>query len=136
MRDAEVFFDSNVVLYLISLEQTKAQRAETLVRAGGVISVQVLNEFANVASRKYGASWPAIGRALTLLRRTLDVRPLTIEVHELGLQVAERYRLSFYDSLLIAAALLAGCPTFYSEDLHHGQVIERALTIQNPFRDA
>ncbi|HYG25726.1 MAG TPA: PIN domain-containing protein [Caulobacteraceae bacterium] len=127
------FLDSNVLLYAISSDSRKAAVTGDLIAAGGNISVQVLNEFASIASRKHGLSWSQIGHALGLLRRTLDVWPLTISVHDSGLRIAERYRFSLYDSLLVAAALQAGCSTFFSEDLHDGQVIEGSLTIRNPF---
>lgn len=134
MRGAESFLDSNILLYSLSSDTQKAATSGRLIEAGATVSVQVLNEFANVASRKHRWAWSEIGYALDGFKQALTVRPLTIEVHELGLRLAERYRLSFYDSLLLAAALIAGCKTFYSEDLHDGQVIEGRLTIRNPFR--
>jgi predicted nucleic acid-binding protein len=127
------FLDSNVLLYAVSSDATKASVAGPLVENGATVSVQVLNEFANIAFKKHRRPWREIGHALRVLRAQLDVQALTIETHELGLQIAERYRFSFYDSLLVAAALQARCTTFYSEDLHHGQVIGRQLTIRNPF---
>lgn len=128
------FFDTNVVLYLLSADQAKADRAEELLAEGGIISVQVLNEFATVASRKLGMSWPEIREVLDQVRAVSIVEPLSAETHEHGLVVAERYGLSLYDSLIVAAALLSGCSTLYSEDMQHGQIIEGQLTICNPFR--
>jgi predicted nucleic acid-binding protein len=128
------FFDTNVVLYLLSADQAKADRAEELLAEGGIISVQVLNEFATVASRKLGMSWPEIREVLDQVRVVSIVEPLSVETHEHGLVVAERNGLSLYDSLIVAAALLSGCSTLYSEDMQHGQIIEGQLTICNPFR--
>ena len=128
------FFDTNVVLYLLSADQAKADCAESLLAEGGIISVQVLNEFAAVASRKLGMSWPEIREVLDQVRAVSIVEPLSVETHERGLLVVERYGLSLYDSLIVAAALLSGCSTLYSEDMQHGQVIEGQLTICNPFR--
>ncbi|GAO35329.1 pilus assembly protein [Sulfuricella sp. T08] len=128
------FFDTNVVLYLLSADQAKADRAEELLAEGGIISVQVLNEFAAVASRKLGMSWPEIREVLDQVRAVSSVEPLLVETHERSLLVAERYGISLYDSLIVAAALLAGCSTLYSEDMQHGQIIEGQLTICNPFR--
>ena len=133
MSDADVFFDTNVVLYLVSEDEVKADRAEGLLAAGGVISVQVLNEFAAVASRKLRMSWMEIREALNLVRAVCQVHPVSVETHERALQVAERYGLSFYDALIVSAALLAGCKTLYSEDMQDGQVIERQLKVRNPF---
>jgi predicted nucleic acid-binding protein len=134
MSATESFLDSNVLLYLPSAHPEKSARAHALVTAGGVISIQVLDEVASVARRKYGLDWPNLHRLLAGARRSLEVVPTGIETHELGLDLAERYRFSVYDSMLLAAALQARCTTFYSEDLHDGQVIEDTLTIRNPFR--
>ncbi|OFZ69633.1 MAG: pilus assembly protein [Betaproteobacteria bacterium RBG_16_58_11] len=128
------FFDTNIALYLLSADQAKADRAEELLAEGGIISVQVLNEFAAVASRKLGMSWPEIREVLDQVRAVSIVEPMSIETHERGLLVAERYGLSLYDALIVAAALLSGCSTLYSEDMQHGQIIEGQLTICNPFR--
>ena len=130
---SEPFIDTNVALYLISTDATKASTADALVRRGGVISAQVLTEFADVAHRKYKVTWPILRGLLDVLRATLHVVPVTIETHEAALDVAERYRFRIYDAQLIAAALQAGCTIFWSEDLHNGQLIEGQLTIRNPF---
>ncbi|MHB1292531.1 MAG: PIN domain-containing protein [Sulfuricella sp.] len=128
------FFDTNVVLYLLSADQAKADRAEELLAEGGIISVQVLHEFAAVASRKLGMSWPEIREVLDQVRAVSIVEPMSVETHEHGLLVAERYGISIYDSLIVAAALISGCSTLYSEDMQHGQIIEGQLTICNPFK--
>ena len=133
MTAAEVFFDTNVVFYLLSEDAAKADRAEELLAAGGRVSVQVLNEFAAVAYRKLGMDWTDIGEILTQVRAVCPVESLSIETHERGLAIAARYGLSVYDAMIVASALLAGCKELYSEDLQHGQIFERQLTVQNPF---
>ena len=133
MTGTDVFFDTNIVLYLLSADVAKADRSEELLAIGGVISVQVLNEFAAVALRKLGMAWPEIREVLAQVRAVCPVEPVTIATHDRAVVVAECYGLSVYDALIVAAALLCGCKTLYSEDLQHGQVIERQLTIQNPF---
>ena len=130
---AEGFVDTNILVYF-SMDGDKAAVAERLVGSGGTISVQVLNELAVVWKRKYGYSWQLIHESLLSLRALLQVVPLTIVTHEQGLSLAERYQLRIYDSLLLAAALQAGCTVFWSEDLHEGLFVERQLTIRNPFR--
>jgi predicted nucleic acid-binding protein len=132
MSAADFFLDTNVLLYLVSGDTAKADHAEALLTRGGVISVQVLNEFASVAARRYGVKIANIREVLSVIRTVCAVRPLDVETHELGLELAERYRYSIYDSMIIAAALRAGCATLFSEDLQDGQRIE-TLTIQNPF---
>ena len=133
MTAAEVFFDTNVVFYLLSEDAAKADRAEELLAAGGRVSVQVLNEFAAVASRKLGMDWTDIGEILTQVRAVCPVEPLSIETHERGLAIAARYGLGVYDAMIVASALLAGCKVLYSEDLQHGQIFMRQLTVHNPF---
>jgi predicted nucleic acid-binding protein len=129
------FFDSNVLAYLASGDSAKADRAEAVLRDGGAISVQVLNEIANVARRKMGMSWQETRGLLSLLRGLLTVHPLTIETHELGLALAERHQLAIYDALIAASALLAGCDRLWSEDMQDGMAIDRRLRIVNPFRE-
>lgn len=133
MNAAEVFYDTNVVLYLLSADAAKADRAEELLAGGGRVSVQVLNEFAAVASRKLCMGWPEIGEILAEVRAVCPVESVAIETHERGLAVASRYGLNIYDAMIVASALLAGCKLLYSEDLQHGQVFERQLTVRNPF---
>jgi predicted nucleic acid-binding protein len=133
MSGGEDFFDTNVVLYLLSADTAKADRAEELLAIGGTISVQVLNEFSAVASRKLRMSWIEIREVLSQIRAVCAVEPMTIETHERALRVAERYGLSIYDALIVSAALLANCKTLHSEDMQDGQVVERQLTIRNPF---
>ncbi len=133
MSGGEDFFDTHVVLYLLSADTAKADRAEELLARGGTISVQVLNEFVAVASRKLHMSWIEIREVLTQIRAVCAVESVTVETHEQALRIAERHGLSIYDALVVSAALLANCTTLHSEDMQDGQVIERQLTIRNPF---
>ena len=128
------FFDTNILAYLASSDTAKADRAETVIAAGGSISVQVLNELANVARRKMQMSWDETHALLDMLRGLLTVHPLTTDVHETGLRLAERYGLSIYDAMIAASALHAGCDTLWSEDMQHGFVLDEGLRIVNPFR--
>ena len=134
MKAAERFFDTNVLLYLLSADQDKADRAEAELTAGGSVSVQVLNEFASVASRKLGMPIPEIREALAAIRAVCRVEPMSEDTHDLGLKVAERYGLSVYDSMIVASALLAGCKSLLTEDLQDGQTFDGRLKVRNPFR--
>ncbi|KAK45573.1 pilus assembly protein [Caballeronia jiangsuensis] len=128
--------DSNVIVYLFSGDVAKADRAEALVARGNskpVISTQVMNEVTLVLSRKMGLLWPEIERILDDVEVFCEVVPLTLEVHKEARRVAEHYGFRFYDSCIIAFALLEGCEVLYSEDMHHGQVIFEQLTVINPF---
>ena len=128
------FFDTNVLVYIASGDTKKADRAEAAIAAGGAISVQVLNELANVARRKMRMSWVDTHALLTMLRGLLTVHALTVETHETGLRLAERYGLSIYDAMIAAAAIHAGCDTLWSEDMQHQMKLDEGLHIVNPFR--
>ncbi len=127
------FADTNVLLYLISHDAAKAQRAEKLLSARLSVSVQVLNEFANVARRKHSLDWHELNETLVGIRHFVDLQPLGLDTHLLGLALAERYRFSVYDAMIAAAALQAGCDTLLSEDFQPGQLIDGRLRVVNPF---
>ena len=127
------FLDSNVILYLASSQQAKADRAEELIATGGTISVQVLNEIANVSRRKMGMSWVETRDFLSTVRGLLKVEPVTIEMHEAGIDLAERYGLSVYDAMIASAALLTECDTLFTEDLQDGLLVSGRLRVVNPF---
>jgi predicted nucleic acid-binding protein len=127
------FLDTNVLVYAFTSDDPRREKAVALLADGGVISVQVLNEFANVSRRKYRRTWEEVQQCLDVVRTLLDAPlPLTLEVQQEALGIAQRYGFRFYDSFIIAAALQAGCSVLCSEDLQHGQAIEQ-LTIRNPF---
>jgi predicted nucleic acid-binding protein len=96
--------------------------------------VQVLNETANVARRKMRMSWKETHGFLAMLRDLLPVVPVTVETHDAGLALAERYGFSTYDAMIAASAMLSGCNTFWSEDMRHGMAVDGRLHIVNPFR--
>jgi predicted nucleic acid-binding protein len=127
------FFDTNVLVYLASGDAAKADRAEAIIANGGAISVQVLNELANVSRRKMRMTWADINAFLSTLRGLLTVHPLTLEAHETGLTLAERHGFSICDAMVAASALHAGCDTLWSEDMQHGMAVGEGLRIVNPF---
>jgi predicted nucleic acid-binding protein len=128
------FFDTNVLVYLASRDPIKADRVEEMVERGGTVSVQVLNELSNVARRKMRLSWSETHNFLSKIRNLLEVQSITIEVHDIGLGLAERHGLSIYDAMIVASALESRCDTLWSEDMHDGLMINRSLRITNPFR--
>lgn len=130
------FFDTNVLVYLALETGGKADRAGELVGRGGTISVQVLNEIANVLRRKRTRSWQEVRDLLSMLQQLLAVEPITVQTNLAGLAISERYRFAIYDSMIVAAALLAGCDVLWSEDMQHGLVVDGRLTIRNPFAQA
>lgn len=131
---AKAFFDTNILVYAFAQNDPRAVAAEALLAGGGVVSVQVLNEFTAVAVRKLGMSWDEVTDSLAAIRVLCpSPQPLTLATHEAGLRIARQYGYRIYDALIIAAALEAGCQVLLSEDLQHGQSIE-GLTIRNPFK--
>ena len=132
MTKNEVFFDTNVLVYALVGDPPLAERSFALLGAGGIVSVQVLNECANTLRRKFSAPWPKVTQACERMRELCSVVPLTEQTHERGLMLAQRYSLSVYDGMIVAAALIAECKTLYSEDMHDGLVID-GLTVRNPY---
>jgi len=129
------FLDTNILIYATLSDDPRRVAAERVFEAGGTISVQVLNEFANVARGKLSRSWAKIEATLDLVRGQVErVRPVTVATHDRALTLARDQRLPFYDALIVAAALEAGCDTLFTEDMQHGRVID-GLTIRNPFRE-
>ncbi|PYX80373.1 MAG: VapC toxin family PIN domain ribonuclease [Acidobacteria bacterium] len=133
MRD-KVFFDTNVLIYAIAQNDGRGHRAEALLATGGVVSVQILNEFVAVARRKIRMPWNEVTEALDAIR-VLCPSPvaITIDTHEAALRIRQKYGFEIYDALVAASALEADCATLYSEDLQDGQIIDHQLTIRNPF---
>jgi predicted nucleic acid-binding protein len=127
------FFDTNVLMYLATIDERKADRVEQLLRLRGTISVQILNEITNVARRKFAMSWGDTFTLLSTARSHLAVVPLTIEIHAAGLRLAERYGFAIYDAMVVAAALSADCETLWSEDMQDGLLVDKRLMIVNPF---
>lgn len=131
----KAFFDSNVLIYAMVSGGSRRERAQQLVAQGGVISVQVLNEFVAIARRKMRMPWENVIEALDAVR-ILFPSPvsITLDTHEAALKIARQYGFGIYDAQIAAAALEANCSTLYSEDLRDGQVLDGRLTIRNPFR--
>ena len=128
-----IFLDTNVLIYAFSSDHRR-EIAWRIVTESFHISVQSLNEFANVSRRKLRQDWSEVEDKLSILIELADVvHPVRLETHVRGVRIAERYGLQVYDSFLAAAALLAGCETFFSEDLQDGLVIDDRLTVRNPF---
>jgi predicted nucleic acid-binding protein len=126
------FFDSNILIYAYSTDPRR-ERAINVIAPGGTISAQVLNEFTNVLRKKQKVEWPVIEAVVASLRLQFpDIVPVTAETHAAALPLARDHGLAFYDALVVATAIDAGCDTLYSEDLQHGRGFG-SLTIINPF---
>jgi predicted nucleic acid-binding protein len=133
MSDVERFFDTSVLLYLLSGDSRKADRVEQLLAERGTISVQVLNEFAAIALRKLRMPLRDVREILDTVRAVCSIEAVTVATHDRGLAVNERYGFSLYDSMIVSSALMVGSQVLYSEDLQDGQVIDGRLRVANPF---
>jgi predicted nucleic acid-binding protein len=126
--------DTNIAVYALSTDD-RADRASALLRNSAFLSVQVLNEYANVALRKRRDPWDVVAADVSALRDTVPrILPIDDQANRAALRIGERYRLSFYDALILAVALAGDARTFYSEDLQHGLVVDGRLRIVDPFR--
>ena len=128
------FFDTNILVYAQQMDG-KGDRARALFAGGGKLSVQVLNEFTAVSRRKQRRDWREIDEAVADVLTIVDPPlPLTLDLHHSARSLAQDHQLSFYDALIVATAIEAGCDTLFSEDMQHGRSIG-GLAIVNPFLD-
>ncbi len=130
----KAFLDTNVLIYAVTHSDARAARAEELLLSGGVVSVQVLNEFTAVARRKLQMPWAEVAEAVEAFLVLCPAPvPITLEIHTAARAIAQKLGCNIYDALVLAAALDAGCETLYSEDFQDGQKLEGKLTVRNPF---
>ena len=126
------FFDTNILVYAQQADG-KGDRARKLFASGGKLSVQVLNEFTAVSRRKQRRDWREIDEAVADVLTTVDPPlAITLDLHISARALAADHLLSFYDALIVASAIEAGCDTLYSEDMQHGRTIG-GVAIVNPF---
>ena len=135
---AEYFLDTNILVYMFDETDAGKRRhaedlvSESLAQGSGCISFQVVQETLNVLIRRLGFVAADSRRALEQVLVPLwQVYPSAV-LYQDAISIRGRYGYSFYDSLIVAAALEAGCTSLYSEDPQHGQQVQR-LTIVNPF---
>jgi predicted nucleic acid-binding protein len=137
MQDSHIFIDSNIMIYAYSgTEKNKQQISRKLIKENyTVISTQVLQEIANTLSRKFKIDYSSIGQILHECVLDNDILYLNRQDTIFkACTIAGQYQFSFYDSLIIAAALETNCRYLYSEDLQHKQTIDGSLTIINPYK--
>jgi predicted nucleic acid-binding protein len=127
------FIDTNIIIYLASGDIRKADRSEEILAAGGVLSVQVLNEYVSVARRKLALSWEETREVIAAVKSACEIVPLSVQAQATAMRLSEMSQISIYDASIVAAALEAGCDTLWSEDMQHGQKFE-TLSIVNPYR--
>ena len=131
-----IFLDTNVLVYAYAaFEPAKKAQALAVSNTGERwISTQVLIEFVNVSQRKLKTRWADIQTTLIELAGNHRITVTTAATIAQATRLADRYGFSWFDALIVAAALECGCETLYSEDLQHGQLIEDSVRVVNPFR--
>lgn len=134
----KIFLDSNVLIYSIDDgEVVKQQIANNLITSlsekGGVISTQVLQEFYNIATKKLGISKQDAKVLLERLSDCFIVHKNTVSDILHAIEISIKTQFSFWDSLILSAAIAEGCTTLYSEDLNDGQIVEE-IVINNPMQ--
>ena len=133
----DAFLDTNVLVYAFKRDDPRAIIADKLLASGGLVSVQVLNEFVAVARRKLQAPWLEVLEALAMIRRLCgDPVPLTVGAHEAAVEIASQHNYSIYDAMIVATAIQNGCRTLYSEDMQDGRRFGLSIEIRNPFSAA
>jgi predicted nucleic acid-binding protein len=136
LTNDKVFIDSNVLIYSYSdLFPDKQAKARDLINSYDdvFISTQVMNEFVSAFVKKLKAAWTDIIKSLDEITENYIVytnSPITVKE---ACKIAQKYQFSFYDSLIISAAIECSCNILYSEDMQHGQLIEGKIKIVNPF---
>ncbi|MES2731973.1 MAG: PIN domain-containing protein [Bacteroidota bacterium] len=130
----KIFWDTNILVYYATDtgQKLKILQSELVKPVSHVLSVQVLNEYSNVALRKLGFTAQDIKSQLNGFTSIFEIVLLSPSITQQALDIKGRWGYSFYDCLIIAAALEGDCTLLYSEDLHDGQIIN-SLTIKNPF---
>jgi predicted nucleic acid-binding protein len=134
----KVFLDTNIVVYLYTNdEQAKRDAAFSLIQKFDcVVSTQVLSELTNTLHRKFNLDYESIEQVIAEIEAACLVTPVLSETIHHALQIAKRYGYSYYDSLIVAAALGTNCKSLATEDLQNGQIIESSLKISNPFTNS
>jgi len=138
MKDRS-FFDTNIILYAYSkIRNTKKEIANDIIFSSEnnnniIISNQVINEFINIAYKKFKLDSKQIENAILELDNCFNIVNFGLIAQIKALSIKEKYKFQYYDSLIIATALENGCTILYTEDMQHNQIIENQLKIINPF---
>jgi len=130
------FADTNVVVYAFAKDGAKITIAEGILEKQPTISVQVISEFLNVCRIKLGMDMPTRHKLARELIAGCSIVALEPRVVEKAMEIEAQAQISYWDALIVAAALLSGCDILYTEDLENGRTFEDQLTVVNPFATA
>lgn len=127
------FADTNIVVYAVGRHSAQRTQAMAILAESVTVSSQVINETVNVLARKQNVDLGIAHEVAENLLEICQVVAVDSQTIRKAISLVRRYQLSHWDSLIVAAALLSGCGTLYSQDMQHGQVFERQLKVVNPF---
>ena len=131
---SKVAIDTNILLYSIDqFDPIKQNKSIELIAQSPYISSQMISEFSNVCLRKWKFPKEKVGAIVTALVNKCGFIPVTRQIILQTMEIMQKYRLQFFDAIIITAALNEGCKTLYSEDMHHNLLVEKSLRIINPF---
>jgi predicted nucleic acid-binding protein len=136
LTNDNAFIDTNILVYCYDANPSlKKERAIELTKniPSLFISTQVVQELACVMSKKYNTKWNVVLQTIEELKKDFSIAVNSINTVVKACAIADKYKFSFYDSLIIAAALECNCKILYSEDLQNKQIIENSLMVINPF---
>ncbi len=131
-----VFIDTNILIYSISNDETKKPKAKDLILSypDSVVSSQVVSEFASICLTKNLLPEDEVRTLLSGFMDSFEFAPVVESTISKALQIRKTYKYSFWDSLIVAAALENNCTILFSEDMQDGQTIEKSLKIVNPYK--
>lgn len=133
--DQRSFVDSNIWLYALiaAQDRVKSELAAKIISLPRIVSVQVINEVCVNLLRKGRRSEDEIAEVIRAFHSQHHVAPLNEDVLLRAVELRRTCSFSYWDSLIVAAALAAGATVLYSEDLQHHQLVDGSLRIINPF---
>ena len=136
MSDNKIFIDTNILIYLVKDTSGKAETIASLIdyNSNIYISIQVVNEFCNVAIKKLDFSYKEILFSIDKFSENFIIPKVEISTIKYAIKIKEKYGFSYYDSAIIASALQNNCSILYTEDMQHEQIIEGSLSIINPVK--
>jgi len=134
MNVENIFIDTNILIYLVKDNTGKAELINSVLSVNSYISTQVVNEFCNVALKKLNLSIKDILFSIDRFSENFTISQVNVFVIKKALKIKEKYKYSYYDSVIIASAIQNNCTILYTEDMQHNQIIENTLKIVNPFK--
>lgn len=133
MTDEKIFIDSNILVYLLEQDRERRDLVLGFSNKGYLLSTQVISENINTCLKKLKMTKEESFEHGNYLFNSYNLVIITKEIIKRAFKISVRYKYSYWDSMILAAALENDCNTLYSEDMQHNQLIDEKLKIVNPF---